>query len=531
MLSIFAQTDLAEHVRRIIASVERLDELVTIEEYQSAKHPATRLEAASEAVLIIDSTGIQHTLDWMNESPPYLLPARIPLHDATLLSCVFARLGNWEQVHTLLTEPRVEIFTSLYAEFDVVNRLQNGIPLAPLPVKAMSDFDEPSEAYRAFHNAAITRQYAVHSADRAGTSFEEIVALYKQSLEIAPDLSHTAFTTLHFATLLLDAEQAGAADYLLQTAIQHSRSIHDIARFALKSLQNSVWLQQVTVPYNTEHLEKLKTQLWETLQYFEKTGRTVQAALTLVDASQIANMLNSFSESLGYISRAVALLENEELPELLGSALYRKGTLLFTWAQQGSPQFYKPAMQAYQETLKIFDRDTAPRLFADVHHHLGVIYSEMPDDAQKRHIWAALSTSSFKEALDFYTKERYPYDYAMVCTSLGNAFTKFPEGVRTDHYEKAIEYYREALTIRSSEDFPEERALTLLNFLEANWYVSNGTKPENDWNEARYEEMLAAVEEIPRLSKNAELVREAEQHSVNLARLKDTVENKTDQAL
>jgi tetratricopeptide (TPR) repeat protein len=528
MLSIFAQTDVKDHTQRIIASVHRLDELVTVSEYSSSTTLIPLLEDVAGIALIIDSDGIQHTLDWMNESPPYILPFFIPLHDVTLLACIFARLGNWEQVHTLLTEQAIEPFLSLYAEFDMVNRLQNGIPLAPLVAKRL---DDSAEQYRLAHNAAITRQYGVYSTDREGTSFEEIVSLYNHALENAYDVTHTTFTTLHFATLLLDAEQMNTADSLLQTALQRTQHIAESAVFALKSLQNSVWLRQITVPYDTQLLEKLKAQLWETLQYFERTGRTVQAALTLVDASQIANMLNSFSESLGYISRAITILENEDLPELLGSALYRKATLLFTWAQQGSPQFYKPAMQAYQETLKIFNRDTAPRLFADAHHHLGVIYSEMPDDPQKRHIWAALSTSSFKEALNFYTKQDFPYDYAMVCTSLGNAFTKFPDGVRTDHYEKAIEYYREALTIRTGTDFPEERTLTLLNFLEASWYVSNGSKPNDDWNEARYEEMLMAANEIPRLTKNPELIMEAEKHRTNLARLKKTVEQTTAQSV
>ncbi|MCU0427370.1 MAG: hypothetical protein MUF71_17275 [Candidatus Kapabacteria bacterium] len=562
MLSIFVQTnasvsdtvldsasDTLSRVRSIIASVDRLDEVVTVEEISPRMFAESHSESGSSAValpsLLVDESGIRHTLDWANATPPYLLPDCIALQTETLLACVFARLGNWEQVHALLANQHTE----LYAEFDVVNRLQNAIPLAPVlkphHIRFADDTKPEFEQYRQLHNAAITLHYGTYSnadsSDDSERGLNEIVNFYECALQAAPSVAHMAFTTLHYATLLLDVGEPEKADALLQTALQAAfgeTAFGETAKFALKSVQNSAWLAQLTVPYDEARLERLKTQLWETLQFYERSGQSLQAALVLVDASQIANYLNSFSESLGYISKAIHILEHEELPELLGTAFYRKGTLLFTWAKQGegNPQFYKPAMQAYQDTLKIFDRDTAPQLFADVHHHLGVIYSEMPDDPQKRHIWAALSSSSFKEALNFYTKEAYPYQYAMVCTSIGNAFTKYPEGVRTDHYEKAIEYYREALTVRSAKDYPEERALTLLNFLEASWYVSQGTQANeaqneaqnrawSEANEAHYQEMLRAADEIPRLTASPHLVQEAEQHRKNLDMLKAAIQN------
>lgn len=527
MLSIFVTTEFLRRVQGIIASVDRLDELVRVEELRSITNSEATINKASGFVLVVDEYGIAHALDWGNQTPPYLLPHYIPLHEETLLACVFALLGNWEQVHALLVEHHL----LLYAEFDAVNRLQNGIPLQPRNNDNTFVVGDSFENYRSLHNAAITLHYGISDSDSVdgnGTvGLKEILNCYERAVQAAPNAEYKAFTTLHYATFCLDCGEAKNADTLLQDALKlaYEVSLSETATFALKSVQNSAWLAQVVVPYSAELLEKLKTQLWETLSYYERTGNDVRAALVLVDASQIANYMNSFSESLGYISRAVQIFEREDLPELLGTALYRKGTLLFTWAKQGegNPQFYKPAMQAYQDTLKIFNRDIAPQLFADVHHHLGVIYSEMPDDPQKRHIWAALSSSSFKESLNFYTKEAYPYEYGMVCTSIGNAFTKYPEGVRTDHYEKAIEYYREALSVRSAADFPEERALTLLNFLEASWYVSNGSTAEEIWNQERFDAMLRATEEIPRLTANPELVREAEQHRKNLNRLLGTM--------
>lgn len=106
---------------------------------------------------------------------------------------------------------------------------------------------------------------------------------------------------------------------------------------------------------------KIKQTLWEVLQYYERGQNYIQTALLLIDASQIANYSDSFSESLGYISRAVQLLEQENVPELVANAQYRKATLLYTWAQNGNPQFFRPAMDAYQQAVKVFTKENTPK--------------------------------------------------------------------------------------------------------------------------------------------------------------------------
>jgi tetratricopeptide (TPR) repeat protein len=193
-----------------------------------------------------------------------------------------------------------------------------------------------------------------------------------------------------------------------------------------------------------------------------------------MDASQVANFNESFSEALGYISKAADLLRKEDQPELLAQVQMRKGTLLYTWAQQGNIQFYKGAMEALQEAAKVFTREAAPQQFADIQHLLGIIYSEIPDEAKKKGVWAAVSSSSFKEALNFFTKEQYPYEYATICNHYANAYIKYPASRNSDNVAKSLEMFNQALEIRTAERYPMERALTLLNYVEASWYADNG---------------------------------------------------------
>ena len=166
-------------------------------------------------------------------------------------------------------------------------------------------------------------------------------------------------------------------------------------------------------------------------------------------------------------------------------------------------------MESYQEALKVFKKEEAPEVFAEIHHQLGVIYAELPDENKKRSIWAALSVTSFNEALTYYNQVDFPYEFAMICNNYGNAYTKFPAGGRTDNFEKALNYYDEALTVRNAIEYPAERAVTLLNYLEASWKVSN---PHKGFNTERYNDMIAKVNEIKTLTGDEQLLTEVEKH-------------------
>ena len=139
----------------------------------------------------------------------------------------------------------------------------------------------------------------------------------------------------------------------------------------------------------------------------------------------------------------------------------------------------------------------------------GVIYAELPDENKKRSIWAALSATSFSEALEYYNKVDFPYEFGMICNNFANAYSKYPQGNRTDNFEKALNYYEEALSVRGALLYPTERAVTLLNYLEASWKAGN---PDEGFNTERYNDMLAKVNEIKTLTNDEQLMIETDKH-------------------
>ena len=500
MVKLYTSGNLMKDLRGVLSQEDRLPELISFVDFLETKP----LPDANG--LIITNEYIRFPLDWFNTAPPYLFPEEIELTPQRLLAFVFARLGNFSKATWYLRDQ-----SALRNELDILNELILGMPVDPARL-ATADLS-PFEEYRLFHNTAILRHYAPHDlhADPEKTAY-----FYEEALQAAPNDEYKAFSARHYCEFLIDQGGFEVAISLIQDV-----SLPGLSKEAAIEM-DAAWcragMKCLTPPYDPRLLAGLKDKLWKVLEAFEKQDRTLEASLVRMDAAYIANISESFTEALGYLTKALEVFRKEEQSELLAGAQLQKGTLLFTWAQKGQPQFYKGAMESYQEALKIFSREKAPEIFADIHHRLGVIYAELPDEANKRGIWAGISAASFQEALRFFNRRDFPYDYAMVCNSYGNALTKFPAAVHTDNFEKALFYYQEALNIRTPEAYPLERSLTLLNYLEACWYIGDEA---GIFNEIRYQDMLDKAHEVFRLTTDPKLQADATRHLEQLQRLKE----------
>ncbi|MCC6282035.1 MAG: hypothetical protein IT262_15635 [Saprospiraceae bacterium] len=503
MITLFTPYELLLEVQQIIDTEPRLNELVTVADLLEQ-----RPEPSAYHMILRPKTGILQPVDWYNVLPPYLLPEETEGTAHNLLGLVFAKLGNYEKAYEYLHDNQV-----LLNDVDIINCLQNGIPVDTN--RLTSDFS-PFEEYRFCHNSAILHHYAAseNSFDADKTRY-----FYREALNSAPNGEYYAFSARQYAIFLTDLGELLQAEHLLQDAIKTALS--DDAIPELKAVLCGVWMKKLVLPYDLDLLDNLKKTLWEVLQHYQKQQRKVEEALLLVDAAQVANYSESFAESLGYINRAVDILRAEEMPELLAQAQYRRGILLYTWAKNDNPQFFKGALDSFQSALKVFTREETPDVFADIHQYLGVIYAEIPDEVKKKSIWAGISSASFQQALHYFTREEHPYEYAMVCNNYANALTKYPEAVHSDNREKALFYYAEALSIRTAEDWPLERAVTLLNYVETSWYLNLSG---NGSNRALFEQMLEHAQEAAQLTDDPAIIKEAQAQLEKLEELRVALE-------
>ncbi len=506
MLSIFAKTDLFDTLQQFIRRENRLEELVQLFDIEVFKPSLSGLS------IVIKGNEIYFPTDWNNALPPYLLPKHISLTEENFLGLIFGKLNNLEKSADYLSGKN-----PLYHDLSLAFAIQNEALITDEMLRAtlQKENQDDFEIYRQAHNRAIAIHYG---AVEKVVTFEALCQYYEEAARLAPAAEYLAFTSRQYVSLLLDAQYFEQAEKIIEKSLNAKPS--QTAEFSLKSLLTQVLMARVYVPYDWKLIAQIKGLVWETLQYFEEQKNYWEVALLLIDASEIANISQSYSESLGYINKSIALLEQENLTQLLGNAQIRKGTLLYTWAQNGNPQFYTGALKAYQEALKIHKKEEAPETFAEIHHQLGIIYSEMPDEPQKQQIWAAMSAKSFGEALACFTKASYPYEYAMICNNYANALTKFPTGLRTDNYQQAIALYAEALQIRTV-DLPYERAITLLNYLEAQWFMAQDDEQTTQAQKLKtWEDMQQKAKEVLTLVEDATLRNEANVHLEKLDNLK-----------
>jgi tetratricopeptide (TPR) repeat protein len=498
MLTIYAATKYHEQLSTILKSEHRLEELVRIVDYLEEKPVSTAMN------LVVKSDAIFPLLDWFDVMPPYLLAEKLDLRPEYLLSLLYSRLNNYERVYHFLagTDP------SLNHELDIYNRLQHGLTIDANDLPSSLDyFDE----FRLMHNHAVIRHYGTEQVDPDQTKY-----YYLQALETAPSGEHRAYTARHFGMLLMDLGEYQDAIRVLQVGLASAES--EAGKTALRFTLCQARMALVSPVSGTAQLEEVKRDLWLVLEAFEQQDRPMDTAMVLLDAGTICHYEKSWSEGLGYLSRAIALLEQEEEAELiLADAYLRKGGLLLGWAQDGNPQFYRKAAEALQRAARSFTREQAPMIYVDIQQKLGLIYAEIPDEAKKKGMWAAMSSTAFQEALSMLNSEEHPQEYAMVCNHYGNALIKYPEAKLTDNVEKALYFYQEALKLRPADTMPLERSVTLLNYLEGQWFLG---MPEDTFDEARFTDMVDTANQVIAISPDPKLTAEAENHLQKLHQLK-----------
>jgi len=472
MITIYTSVDLLDQIQNLIETEDRLNELVNFSD-----------KICDQTSIKVNATTIEIFPDWDNTQPPLLFPT-LQFDNKILLGIIYTKLNNFEKAYSLFKDN-----TEILNIIDLLNRLQNGVII---DFSLFSGDDNIT-----LHNRAVAMQYGTCESQFA---IEDIIDTYCKAIKNNDNLNHSLYTNYLLSQLYIDILDMNKAQELINSIL--SKNVTKKIEFACKDLLSKIWISQISIPYDQIFLEKIKNILWECLEYFESENKEVESAMILLDAGYVATISNSFSEALGYINRAILIFTKEKLDSLIAQANLIKGNLLQTWGQNGNPQFFRSAVKAYQDALRVFTKENTPHIFAEIQHQLGKVYAEIPDEVKKKGVWAAVSVSSFNEALNFYNKVDFPYEFAMICQSFGNAYTKYPASLHTDNYDKALAWYREALDIRTVQKYPIERVLSLSNYLEASWFVGN----KDDFDQVRFDDMMNIANEILTISNDPDII-------------------------
>ena len=491
VLTILTTTNAKNVIETIIHSIERLNELVDIE------LNANQLDKTNK-ILVVSEKSINASLDWNDTEPPYLFP-EIVFSEKNLLAMVFYKLGNHQKAFEFVTEEN-----SFYNHLLIATHLKFGYDISG----DMQAFAKATSQ----HNNCIIEQYG-NIKSRCDANI--LKTLYTEAFSNAANDELRLFTIKHFVNFLLDSNAYSEAEKVLRLSIP--KAISEESKNAVNSLLATALMSQLKLPYNKNRLVAIQELQQKSIAFYEERELKVNAGLLLIDASEIANFQGDFISSKNFINKAILYFKEADIQEFLGEAGLRKATLLYTWSKNGSPQYYKPAINAFQDTLKVFKRDTHPQKFADIHHNLALIYSEIPVSVEEKPIWTAFCASSFKEVLAFYTKEKYPYEYAMASHNYATALMNFPEAKLHNNLDKAFGLFEDALSVRTVKEYPFERALTLLNQLELYWLMHN---EDEEAEKEKYHQMLEKATSIIKIVDDKNIIEQANQHLNQLKDLK-----------
>ncbi|PSR17315.1 hypothetical protein C8255_13325 [filamentous cyanobacterium CCP3] len=108
-----------------------------------------------------------------------------------------------------------------------------------------------------------------------------------------------------------------------------------------------------------------------------------------------------------------------------------------------------------------------------------------------------LSIDAHKQALKFFDRKAFPYEWAAEQNNLGRAYNDRIRGERADNLERAIAAYQAALQVRTRDGFPQDWAMTQNNLGTAYLNRIRGERAENLENafvQTSLEKAIAAYE-------------------------------------
>lgn len=121
------------------------------------------------------------------------------------------------------------------------------------------------------------------------------------------------------------------------------------------------------------------------------------------------------------------------------------------------------SIQAYQGALQVFTWERSPQEYAILHNNIAIAYLSMPMTGEQQYLYQELGIKTFEEALQHINLMDHPREYAMLQNNLGNALQCLPLTDSVDHLVRAIAAYDEALKVRNLQDTPLEYANTISN--------------------------------------------------------------------
>jgi tetratricopeptide (TPR) repeat protein len=183
-------------------------------------------------------------------------------------------------------------------------------------------------------------------------------------------------------------------------------------------------------------------------------------------ANAVSNYLYNrgrFGQSLNWTERAATVLAHHQDKMLWANAQNSLGTDYINQPLGMQLEYLRKAIAAYEAALEYYTPQVAPLDYAATQNNLGNAYSELSGiEDQANNLRRAIA--AYEAALEFCTPQVAPLDYAQTQNNLGNAYiyvSKIEDPL--GNLRKAIAAYEAALAYRTPQAVPLGYATTQNN--------------------------------------------------------------------
>jgi tetratricopeptide (TPR) repeat protein len=173
----------------------------------------------------------------------------------------------------------------------------------------------------------------------------------------------------------------------------------------------------------------------------------------------------------------VRLLERRNWTEMDARAANNLGVEYWRSSIGSRTENLREAIACYQRALEVYTREAIPQDWATTQNNLGAAWGDLPGGDREQNLREAIAC--YQRALEVLTRDAFPQDWAMTQNNLGAAWGCLPGGDREQNLREAIACYQRALEVYTREAFPQAWAMAQNNLGIAWGDLPGGDREQN----------------------------------------------------
>lgn len=185
----------------------------------------------------------------------------------------------------------------------------------------------------------------------------------------------------------------------------------------------------------------------------------------LSDKSRISLEMQEHAKLLHWWNQVdfhdLLIIPEVEMAPVYAEALVAQGNELRNSTIGNLGDNLKQAINCYEHALEVFTEEDYPEQWAKTQNSLGIVYRKLPNGDQAENL--SLAIGCYESALRVCSETLFPQVWAMAQNNLGIVYGQLPGADRKSNLNQAIKYYKAALRVYLQKEYRYEWAHIHLN--------------------------------------------------------------------